>query len=688
MKINLLDSSIYNLISAGEVVENPASVVKELVENSIDAGAQNVSVYIEDGGIKTIEVIDDGCGIEKDELKKTIMPHATSKINSAQDLFTISTLGFRGEALASISAVSEVEIRSKYVDSDHGAYLYSKNGSIEIGDTAYPQGTSIKVSNLFFNTPARYKFLASKSTEESYVTKQVFRLILANPNVAIRYYVNGKLTYSSPGEGLKSAVESVFLRKIADSLLEVETVENNEGIRITGYISTPEVYKNNRTNQIVILNGRVISDVTMQATIQNAYGSRLMSRCYPIYVLNIVMPFDAVDVNVHPSKKEVRFVSARRVYGVIYRSIMRTLEGYELSKSKNLMGDLLINSSKNAQNQSDISSRGEQDPNRGIVNESKITLDEALNIVRGGGNKPELEFRQASSIIKITDDLIYLKADSRSNEKYDFKIRPNTDKKTDSKPSIGYATVYKNEYANKWNFKRNIIEDPSLKAESDFNFTEVVPQELTSKEVEQTITSEPIAPKEFSYKVVGQIFDTYLVIESGEKVLFIDQHAMHERIIFDKLVEELNTKSVSTQPLLIPYVFEGSVDQINALLSQKEALLSSGFEIEPFSSDSIRIGTTPLILGDKLDVNTLFTDIADEIICGKVSKLGEISKDKLAMMACKAAMKGNTRLSDDNVAMVMDYFAKDNMPLQCPHGRPTVIIYTRTEFEKLFRRRV
>ncbi|MBO5773393.1 MAG: DNA mismatch repair endonuclease MutL, partial [Clostridia bacterium] len=382
MKINLLDSSIYNLISAGEVVENPASVVKELVENSIDAGARNVSVYIEDGGIKSIEVVDDGAGIEKDELPKTILPHATSKIKEADDLATISTLGFRGEALASISAVSEFEICSKYFESEHGARLYAKNGVTELTDCAHAQGTSIRVSNLFYNTPARFKFLSSKATEESAVTKHIFRLILSNPEVAINYYVDGNLTYSSSGEGLKSAVESVFLPKIANSLIEVQD-DVTEGIRVSGYISPQEIYKNNRNFQIVILNGRVITDQVLSATIQNAYGTRLMSRCFPIYVLNIVMPFDEVDVNVHPNKKEVRFQNARKVYGHVYRVVMRALEGYELQKRQNLIADFSAKSNENEEKMPLFAPIGEQKDDRGTENKKEMSFEEALSLVRG-----------------------------------------------------------------------------------------------------------------------------------------------------------------------------------------------------------------------------------------------------------------------------------------------------------------
>ena len=652
MKINLLDSSIYNLISAGEVVENPASVVKELVENSIDAGASNVSVYIEDGGIKSIEVVDDGLGIKKEEIGKTILPHATSKISSQEDLYTISTLGFRGEALASISAVAEVEINSKYFEEDFASRLYSKNGVTEITDSAHAVGTSIKVSNLFFNTPARYKFLASKSTEEGYVTKLMFKLILANPNVAINYYVDGRLTYASSGEGLKSAVEAVFLPKIANSFIEVEETPGEDNVRITGYISPADVFKNNRNFQIVILNGRVITDQTISATIQNAYGSRLMSRCFPIYVLNIVMPFDEVDVNVHPNKKEVRFQNARKVYGKIYRTILRVLEGYEIQKTQKLVADFSEFSQENEENLAKREPIGEENSNRGVekLEKPKMTFEDALSLVRG--NTANVNFMSESSVVgtpivakkpKIEGEFSY---DFSFSAKQSTEINPFTSEREGEKHSV---------------------------------FIQEMPNIALEKELAVDVKN---------YTVVGQFFDTYLAIECNEKIIFIDQHAMHERILFDNLMESFKNRAVSVQPMMIPYVFEGSVDEIGAILENKETLLEMGFEIEPFGVNTIRISSVPLLLADKLDLSRLFTDIAEEIKMGKLSTLRDLGKDKLATMACKAAIKGGKALDNEQIELVMKYFNEGNMPLQCPHGRPTAIVYTKKEFEKLFRRRV
>ncbi len=652
MKINLLDKSIYNLISAGEVVENPASVVKELVENAIDAGAKNISVYIEDGGIKSIEVIDDGCGIQKEELPKTILPHATSKIKEADDLNTIATLGFRGEALASISAVSEFEIRSKYYESEHGAYFYAKNGETQLGDCAHSQGTAIRVSNLFYNTPARYKFLSSKATEEGYVNKHIFRLILANPEVAISYYVDGNLTYSSAGNGLKGAVDSVFLPQISKNLIEIQEPVENEGIRVTGFVSPPEVYKNNRNFQIVILNGRVIVDQTLSATIQNAYGSRLMSRCFPIYVLNIVMPFDEVDVNVHPSKKEVRFQNARKVYGYIYRVVMRALEGYEFQKRQDLVADFSTVSVENGQNVAKEEPIGDCKPS--VTNEAKpvMSFEEALSLVRGKSSRNLDEVAEPRVSTYAPGAPLYGKTN--------VTVMPP------SKPSI-------------------ITElDPFIEENKrDESLTKKAPIAIEEYEY-----SPKLAEKVKNYRVVGQFFDTYIAIECEDKVIFIDQHAMHERILYDRLVESWMKKEISVQTLMIPYVYENGVEEILLLLENKKALLEIGFEIDDFGGNAVKVSGVPSLIADKIDVNAILTEISTELKLGKTSSIRDLGRDKLATIACKSAIKGGKTFDNEQIELVMEYFNEGKLPLQCPHGRPTAIVYTRKEFEKLFRRRV
>ena len=649
MKINILDSSIYNRISAGEVVENPASIVKELVENSIDAGASNVSIYVCDGGIKSIEIIDDGCGIEKEELPNALKPHATSKIQFAEDLDTISTLGFRGEALASISAVSEVEIKSKALGAEHGAILTCKNGKINVSDFACTQGTSIAVRNLFYNTPARFKFLSSKSTEEAHVTKLVFQLILANPLVAISYYADNKLIYSSAGTGADSAINAVFVPEITKKFIKFENTDTS--IKISGYTSPSDVFKSNRNQQIVILNGRIIFDATLQATVQNAYGDRLMHRCFPIYVLNIVMPFDEVDVNVHPNKKEVRFARPRAVYGAVYRAIKNALEEYETAQRLSIFEEEKIT-------QKSFYSNAE--------NEQKV--EKNPEILQNSGNRGDRGYKEISYL-----DAIKL---INSNENVENINIYDTGASVYS-PIYSHTTVAREE---------KLIEKVEVSQENIEKSTF-----FTSGDLIETIketTQSDIVEKIINYEIIGQVFDTYLIIQTGNKVVFLDQHACHERLLFDNLVNELNSNQIAVQPFLIPYIFDGTPNEIAVLCDNVEELAKLGFEVEKFGTNTLKITSIPLLLADKLDITPFFARLADDLTKAKSISLAEYGKDKLATLACKSAMKGGEKLSDVQIAQIMEYFTAGSFPLQCPHGRPTYITYSKVEFEKLFRRRV
>lgn len=650
MKINILDSSIYNRISAGEVVENPASVVKELVENAVDAGANNITVRILDGGIKSIEVTDDGSGIPKEELYKTILPHATSKITVADDLYTISTLGFRGEALASISAVSDFEIRSRYFDSDCGAFLKFKNNVSETGDVAIERGTTIIVRNLFFNTPARYKFLNSKSSEESAVSKLIFKFILANPHIAVRYYADDKLIYSSSGTGIKDAVESVFPKNIADSFIAINASET-DALRISGYITPADVFKNNKTMQTVILNGRIVSDTAITATVQNAYGTRLMARCFPVYVLNIVMPFDDVDVNVHPSKKEVRFANPRSVLGKIYNAVTRALDDYEYAKRQSIMADLSGETQEIAIKSTFSDSIGDSDSNNTEESTAPATA------------KPKIDYLAALELVRGKPTEPVLRENTRISQNASSPIPPISMPETAPK---GVTTPSA--------FKKASTPNDTFKSEEYLLSQSITPHDAVIKP---------------SYKVIGQVFSTYLLIECAEKLLVIDQHAMHERILYDRLTAELNKGEVPIQPLMIPYIYEASKETVAMLLKSAQDLHECGFDISPFGSDAIKIEGVPAILADKLDIFDCFNSICEELSRGaqKLS-LSDIGKDKFATVACKAAIKGNTAFDAGQIELIMDFFTKGQLPLQCPHGRPTAIIYTKSEFEKLFRRKV
>lgn len=619
-KINILDSSVYNQISAGEVVENPASVIKELVENSIDAGAQNISVYIEDGGIKSIQIIDDGEGMDEDDLIRSVQPHATSKIKSAEDLYTISTLGFRGEALASISAVSAVELKSKYVESDLAHGIEIKGGElIKSGVVALNKGTSITVSNIFYNTPARFKFLKSKRSEENDITQLMSEIILANPEISFRYYIDKKLVFNSSGEGLFEGIKSVYSEEIVQNLLEVDYDEPPYCVR--GYIAKPSTpaIKHNRSFQTLIINGRIIKDFTLSSVVQNAYAESLMKKTFPLFVLEIVLPFDKVDVNVHPNKKEVRFSADCKINSVVYKAIKATLLQQITVQTSGLTF---------------LESKPKQPSESMFEEQSYIFFD-----------KTKLESERSSAAKPI------------ANEQELLSGIPNVSQDM-------------------------IINPQELVAQSRFEDLAKTPPLKTSghRLSDNKSLFDILRPTDF--KIIGQLFDTYILLEFEQALYIIDQHAAHERKLYDAFVKSSKERNTDIQQLLVPFLFDGQSEILlkNALLFEE-----MGFSIEDFGGNLIKVLSVPLVFQD-LDLDSFFHSAAEMLSSGSEIGNMEIIKDKLAKNACKNAIKGGTRLSNDDIKDILDIFFKSGIPLQCPHGRPAIIKMNKQEIEKLFRR--
>jgi DNA mismatch repair protein MutL len=617
-KINILDSSVYNRISAGEVVENPASIIKELVENSIDAGAQNISVYIEDGGIKSIQVIDDGEGMTKDDLLRSIQPHATSKIKTAEDLELISTLGFRGEALASIAAVSALDIKSKYIESDLAHGIEIKGGDlIKQGVVALNKGTSITVSSLFYNTPARYKFLKSKRSEENFVSQLMSEIILSNPDIAIRYYIDKRLVFSSSGIGLYDAIKSVYSEEIVQNIVEVEYNEPPYSVR--GFIAKPSspAIKHNRSFQTMIINGRIIKDFTLSSIVQNAYGESLMRKTFPLFVLDVVLPFDKVDVNVHPNKKEVRFSTDCKINSVVYKAVKEALLEQITKQS----------------NEFDFLSKPPQQPTPIIHIEEK----EASNTS---------DYPTSTNQSKLSKSV-------------------NLHKKVPKYSPVEFENL----------FDSIIVE---RKSDFDLSATPIKPvktEGFRDNKVPFTLKHST------NYKIIGQIFDTYILIEYNDAVYIIDQHAAHERKLYDAYIKNIGLQTDSQQ-LLVPFVFEGDSE---SLLKNSALFEEMGFEIENFGGNMIRILSVPLAFSD-IDIDGFFTAASEMLSMATELENMEIIKDKLAKTACKSAIKGGVSLSNEDIRHILDMFFESGIPMQCPHGRPTIIKMTRQEIEKMFRR--
>lgn len=614
MKINLLSSKIYNRIAAGEVVERPFSVVKELVENSIDAGAKNIEIEIENGGISSIKISDDGHGIERSELKKALLPHATSKISTLKDLDNITSLGFRGEALASIASVSKISILSKPVGQELGAIINADGGEIsEILDEPTTNGTVITVKNLFYNTPVREKFLRSEKSEENETSSIVARFILGNPSISFKYSADGEVVYQSFGDGFDSAIACVYGVKTIDDCFLVDTSKN--GIKINGYVSKHYFSKGNRSYQTVFINGRHVQNQTVSSAIANAYAPYMMKRQYPFYVLRITMPSETVDVNVHPNKLDVRFANNQIVYGSIFSVVSKVLDG--TSEALNIV----VNNDKDIK-----------------VNSKEIVQDYV---------------KHNESIIK--------KPLTVSFHDSEYKVKTiNFDKeKTISNESV------------------------DIFAENKLFLENLEKQKAQLKLKEQTVEQNTLTPlKEIRY--IGQALNCYLIFEDGEDLYVADQHAAHERILFDKLYDGVKNMQIDTQPLLIPYVLNVNNAEYDFLLSKIKLLNKLGIEIAEFGKNAFKVSAIPTFLVN-MDINAFFDDVLADLNELKTFTLNDLLLDKLAQKACKSAIKAGDKLSELEIEALLNKL-KENIGIKCPHGRPVVIKITKLEIDKWFKR--
>lgn len=626
-EINLLSSKIYNRIAAGEVVERPFSVVKELIENSIDAGSKNINVEISDGGKSVIRVFDDGSGIEKDQLKKALLPHATSKIATLDDLDDITTLGFRGEALASIASVSKITITSKPENQQSGARISAEGGNIgEITDDASPDGTEIVVRNLFYNTPAREKFLKTDRGEESDISAIMAKFILGNPNVAFKYVADGKVVLQSFGDGLESAMISVYGSGIIKDCFYIDSEKN--GIKIKGYIGKQYFSKPNRSYQSSFMNGRYVVNQTISAAVTNAYSSYMMKRQYPFYVLSVELPPETVDVNVHPNKTDVRFSDNRIVYGAIYSVLSKVLDG---------SGEALnIVIEKNSINTNDITN--DYVIHNGL-NQSSAIVKEPKTVKGNEKSLPYENYSYNTLLFCDSGKIDNLSVDSDNNAKPDDIFAEN----------------------------KAYLESLEKKKE-----------ELLNKPVQQVVEIET------DLRFVGQVLNTFLVFDDGNDIYFVDQHAAHERILFDKFMDQIKSGTIDVQPLLIPYIENVNQEEYTFLLDNIKEFDALGIEISDFGKNSIKISTLPTCFID-MNVKGFLFDVLSDLRGLKSLSIDDILREKIAQKACKAAIKSGDSVSDDEVVIVADAIKK-NMGLKCPHGRPVVVKITRTEIDKWFKR--
>ena len=615
--INVLDKKVYTQIAAGEVVERPSSAIKELVENSIDAGATEITVNIFGGGKDLIEVIDNGKGILKNDLNKAILPHATSKIKDVEDIYCIKTLGFRGEALSSIASVSKLRITTKTKNDEIGYTLTSTAGeNVEIFEAPANNGTYISVSNLFFNTPARQKFLKSARSEENDVTDLMTRLILSHPSVSIKFLIEDKLIFNSYGDGIDDAVTAVYGNSFLNECFKISNYVH--GVNIQGYIGKINFTKANRSYQTVVLNGRVIQNQTISSAISNAYAPYLMKRRYPSCVLYITMPDEIVDVNVTPNKSDVRFIDNSVVYGAIYSTLSKVLDG----------SDTALNI---------------------VMPTSKFVIDKVEN--------------EESEVTLITSK---------------DTVKPNTaNYKHSNKFNDFFANFTLKEDANRFEEKPQSERAPEK--EDVFLANKRYIEELESaKKLEQAEFT-----KTYKLEYVGQALNAFLIFEMAGYLYIVDQHAAHERLVYNKLLYNHTTKETPIQPLLVPYNLKVNSVEREYVLDKLPFIKELGVDIEPSLDGGFNVYSMPVDLVD-INLDKFFEDILCDYTL-KRETIPEVIVEKLMQKACKSAVKAGMKLDKSEVDALMTLL-NGNINLKCPHGRPIAIKISRNEIDKWFKR--
>lgn len=700
-KINILPSKVYNRIAAGEVIDRPYSVVKELVENAIDAGATEIEIFVEDGGKQLIQVIDNGCGIERDDLHSAFMPHATSKISVAEDLENVATLGFRGEAVASIASVSNMRITSKVKDG--ACYSLSCQGG-EIGkitSASGADGTEVRVENLFFNTPVRYTFLKSDKAEEADITTFVTRFILNRSDIAFTYYVNGKKVLQSFGTGDEEAFLSVYGANVLNNCYKIDAEKH--GVKICGYIGNQNFSKANKSYQSVFLNGRYILNATVASAISSAYGAYLMKRQYPFYVLHVEVPREIVDVNVHPNKADVRFADNKIIFGCIHSVIAAVLDGnskaleyvapsneeratppspteekidtavveeYNSRFAKSAYGDGLADS---ILQRADEEKRKEDENEAFTYEQAQEELKAHTAAMRALGGKPTEHIKGFIPMEDIPDP--------KPEDLQEMTYREMQERRPKKKNVEYLHRKFPDSY-----FERTFLrfDDPDYEEakrngrEDDF-FAE---NKRLLEEAEQKAKQNRIDVKSCTY--AGKLFNTYLLYESGENIYVIDQHAAHERLIFDRLKEKMQNRTIVQQAMLLSYDLHVNAFESAFICEKIEEIRSLGFEIEQRGETQFSVTAVPVDL-QNIDLHVFFNDILADINGYRAIKLEDILKDKLASAACKAAVKGGMDLTREEVEVLLVQMNGD-MGLKCPHGRPVVVKMTRTQLEKMFKR--
>lgn len=671
-EIKVLDQDTINQIAAGEVVERPASIVKELVENAVDASSTAVTVEIKGGGIDFIRITDNGCGIEKEQVRKAFLPHATSKIRSADDLETVASLGFRGEALSSIAAVAKVELVTKTDEGISGIRYVIEGGEEKSCDEiGCPEGTTFIIRDLFFNTPARRKFLKSKMTEAGYVESFIQRLALSHPTISFKFICDNKNKVSTSGNGnLKDVIYNIFGRDVAMNLLPVKGNEN--GILVDGYIGKPVISRGNRNYENYFVNGRYLKNNIISKAIEEGYKGHAMVHKFPFTALMISMDPHAFDANVHPAKMEMRFRNAEELYSSVMSAVRSSFVKKELIPKVGLG-----NEQKVKENARKIPEPFEK--KRRAIEErfSSLSSEQIKQIAKKKENEDVSEISNRRSSIEERIARLHVGENASIQKEIDKAIPKAMEKnnidseKTENNTEVNTEQPQLQQPVQPEKTKVELVKETDSYAKgTQMSFADV------------PLLSEEARPK---HRIIGQVFRTYWLVEYDEKLFFVDQHAAHEKVMYEKLKKDLDNNTIVQQMVAPPIILTFSIKEQQKFELCEESFKKLGFLIEEFGGNEYCIRGVPAnLLG--IDPQELFIEVFDQIEENSGKMNMEMITDKLASMACKAAVKGNTTMSYEEMDSLMEQLMKLDNPYQCPHGRPTIISMTKYELEKKFKR--
>ena len=700
-KIAVLDQNTIDKIAAGEVVERPSSVVKELVENAIDAGATAITVEITDGGKKLIRITDNGSGMDAEQVPLAFLRHATSKIEKVEDLTHIASLGFRGEALSSIAAVSQVELITKTPSGISGTRYVIEGGKEQsLEEMGAPEGTTFLIRNLFYNTPARSKFLKSDMTEAGYINTLMEQLALSHPEISFKYIQNRQVKLSSSGNySVKDVIYSVYGREIAKALLDVSY--ENDFMKIEGFVGKPEISRGNRTFENYYINGRYVKNKIITKAIEDGYKGLVMQHKFPFVSLRIEMDGNDLDVNVHPAKREVRFARETEVYTAIYETVRKVLTHRELIPQVSVGKDEPTSRTEqikpgNIPEPFEVKRRQEMygHPNRtaNIASHAAPTASE----VRSTAPVPSIPYNKPTN-----DTASYGSAESAHNSSASSADKYKRVDSLRENPVYGSQPFTKEEeemFSGTLKDGRNensaaetadyevISEKPAESAPPEVDNEPIKSQEQEPPKQLELFEERLLAPESRSrHRLIGQLFDTYWLVQFENNFYIIDQHAAHEKVYYERFVKQFQSQNIQSQYVSPPLIVSLSLEEENLLKANKKYFRDFGFEIEPFGGREYSISAVPSsLLG--MTEEELFLEMLDHLTADGSKDAFEIFASRLATMACKAAVKGNHSMSPQEADKLIDELLTLENPYNCPHGRPTIIAMSKTEIEKKFKR--